>query len=895
MLAGSTVDHYEIGERLGAGGMGEVYRAVDTRLQRTVALKLLSTDIATPAARQRFQREAQTASSLNHPHIVAVHDVGAHEGREFLVMELVDGWTLCEWIAHEDPSWRQTVELLIGVADGLARALAAGVLHRDIKPGNVLVDQSGYAKLSDFGLAKLLLSSEQPTAVTPAAMEPTRPGVVMGTIAYMSPEQAEGTTLDARSDIFSFGVVLYEALARRLPFEGATGLELLQNIRHASPKPIAVDVPPPLRFVIEKALEKEPADRYQSMEELVVDLRRTLRSSTQQSTTAPAATSAGPTPTRRRAWVIPIVVLIGVAIGAIGDRSWFRPPPPPVEIQQLRVSEFGGLEERPAVSPDGSMVAFVASMYGRKQIWGYLVEEGELFEITPPDDVDRMYPRWIGQNTLIYYEAPSEDGGTGSLWRTAAQSTTAPPVFIAEADGEADVSHESRMIATFRTDDRGPALRLIDQLGEGDTRSFPLTPGVTYSSPRWSPDDESIAFEAREDFTNTAIQVIDPAQPDATPTTVVNTVRSRGLAWLPDGEGLVYASSEGSTLIYPPAFSLWTIRLDGTEMTRLPLVDVGYASYVEPDITPSGALVASRIRMESDIYAYPIDGSPTENVANAIRVTNQTGQVQVPSVSHDGELVAFLRDSGGHANVWVAPTDPDANVPPRQITFERDPSTSIGIPRCSPTHDRIVYLRRPDDAPIEQKLVDSTGRKLNGDTPIATGVVGMNWSADGEWLYMVPLASIAADEPLQQRIHVESGVVEDLRQPALGLKVDAERDRAFFGLSVFRFGVIFTISPVENGTPEVLSEYPESRVPLWPHEHELSPDGSWLAAPLLDRDTTNLYLISTDDGSFKQVTDFGDRATLIARQIDWGPQGTHIYAALVEMDADIVLLDGLLP
>ncbi|MHC5005369.1 MAG: serine/threonine-protein kinase, partial [Planctomycetota bacterium] len=685
------------------------------------------------------------------------------------------------------------------------------------------------------------------------------------------------------------------ALTGRPPFSGASGLELLQNIMHAPPAPFEGDVPAPLRFVIDKALEKEPADRYQSMDEVVVDLRRALRSTTWHPVTGAAPATAGPARTRRVAWLVPIVVLVAVVIGAIADRYWLRRPPAPVEIRQLRVSEFVGLEERPAVSPDGSMLAFVASVFGRKQIWGFLVEEGELFEITPRDDVDRTDPRWIGENSLIYYEAPSEEAGAGSLWRTAALSTTTPPFFIGEADGEADVSHQSKTIAMFRTDESGPALVLIDRIGEGRTRSLPLTPGVVYSSPRWSPDDSLIAFEAREDFTNTAIQVIDPTEPDAEPTTVVDTVRTRGLAWLPDGEGLIYASSEGSTLIYPPTFSLWTVRLDGTGKTRLPLADAGYASYVEPDVTPDGALVASRIRMDSDIYAYPIDGSPTENVANAIRVTEQTGRVQVPSVSHDGAWVAYLGDSGGHANVWVAPTDPEVNELPRQVTFERDPSTSIGIPRCSPTRDCIVYLRRPASGVVEQKLVDSTGKRLNGDAPISTGVVAVGWAADGEWLYQVPLASITADEPSTERLHLERGLVEPVRQPAVGLKVDTERDVAFFHQSVFRFGEIYKASPATDGTPELLRGDLGSRIPHWPHEFELSSDGDWLAAPLLDGDTTNLYLISTADGSLRPVTDFGDRPTLIARQISWSPDGEHLYAALVELDADIVLLDGVLP
>ena len=276
-MIGRMLAQYRITERIGAGGMGEVYRAEDTRLGRRVAVKFLPENMTDASTRHRFQREAQLASSLNHPHILTVHDAGEVEGCQYLVTELVDGGTLREW-SRQDRSWRQIVELLIGVADGLAAAHDASILHRDIKPDNILVSKSGYAKLADFGLAKLHepLDTEAPTEGR------TLPGLLMGTVAYMSPEQATGAPVDARSDIFSFGVVLYELLARRRPFEGATDLEVLLAVRQRAPRPLAESrstVPPVLCLAVEKALAKDPADRYQAMRELVVDLRRLVRQS----------------------------------------------------------------------------------------------------------------------------------------------------------------------------------------------------------------------------------------------------------------------------------------------------------------------------------------------------------------------------------------------------------------------------------------------------------------------------------------------------------------------------------------------------------------------------------------------------------------------------------------
>jgi TolB-like protein/Tfp pilus assembly protein PilF/predicted Ser/Thr protein kinase len=314
---GTQVGSYRIESQLGEGGMGTVYRALDTKLNRPVAIKFLSGDLADAAALRRFQREAQMASSLNHPHILTVHDAGEFEGRQYLVTEFVDGGTLKDWAKAEKRTWRQTVELLTDVADGLAAAHEAGMTHRDIKPANILVAKNGYAKLADFGLAKLTDTTPEDVTRTLAA-EPTRPGMIVGTIAYMSPEQASGGPVNTRSDIFSFGVLLYELLAGRRPFVGATDREVLQTIIHGAAPPLTEGIPTSLRAVVEKALEKDPADRYQSMRELVIDLRRLMR----QKTEAPAP--AMPRPTRAAAErVASIAVLSFTDMSAAKDQDWF--------------------------------------------------------------------------------------------------------------------------------------------------------------------------------------------------------------------------------------------------------------------------------------------------------------------------------------------------------------------------------------------------------------------------------------------------------------------------------------------------------------------------------------------------------------------------------------------
>jgi serine/threonine protein kinase/tetratricopeptide (TPR) repeat protein len=316
LLAGTKLGHYEVGALIGAGGMGEVWKARDTKLGREVAIKILPDDLVDASARRRFQHEARMASSLNHPHILTVHDADEFDGRQYLVTEFVDGGTLKDWAAAEKRTWRQAVELVIGVADGLAAAHAAGIMHRDIKPANILVAKNGYAKLADFGLAKLTSTTSEDLSRAALGAEATRVGMIVGTIAYMSPEQALGGTVDARSDIFSFGIVLYELLTGRRPFEGANELEKLNAIIHGSVPPLTEDVPTAMRAVVKKALEKNPTDRYQFMRELVIDLRGLVLQKMETSTT--------PYPAHAPVERVPSIAVLPFAdMSAAKDQDWF--------------------------------------------------------------------------------------------------------------------------------------------------------------------------------------------------------------------------------------------------------------------------------------------------------------------------------------------------------------------------------------------------------------------------------------------------------------------------------------------------------------------------------------------------------------------------------------------
>jgi serine/threonine protein kinase/Tol biopolymer transport system component len=373
---GFQLGAYRVEAPIGEGGMGVVYRALDTKLNRPVAVKFLSNELADASARRRFQREAQLASALNHPHILTVYDAGEFEGRQYLVTEFVDGGTLKSWAKQEPRTWRQIVELLVGVADGLAAAHQAGILHRDIKPDNILVAKNGYAKLADFGLAKLD-EGAQGEATRTVTEGRTRLGVLLGTIAYMSPEQASGKPLDARSDIFSFGIVLYEILRGKRPFTGATDLELLKTIIHGSPEPLGGEVPLALRNVVEKALEKDAADRYQTMRDMVVDLRRMIRQTPEVGVSASSSAVLVSAPRRPGVLLWGGVFLLLVVLGGLA--IWKMKPSPPTAsgtVSRVAITLppgqfFAGFELGAAValSPDGTRLAYVARQGGLQQVY----------------------------------------------------------------------------------------------------------------------------------------------------------------------------------------------------------------------------------------------------------------------------------------------------------------------------------------------------------------------------------------------------------------------------------------------------------------------------------------------------------------------------------------------
>jgi serine/threonine protein kinase/Tol biopolymer transport system component len=891
LVAGTKLGPYEIVAPLGAGGMGEVYRARDSKLQRDVALKLLPALFAADADRvARFEREARLLASLNHPHIGAIYGFEDTGNVPALVLELVEGDTLDDRVRRGPLPLAQALDIAQQIADALDAAHKSGIIHRDLKPSNIKITPDAMVKVLDFGLAKAL-AAEGPSpemSASPTLTGGTIAGAILGTAAYMSPEQARGQPVDKRTDIWAFGCVLFEMLTGSSPFERETVTDTVAAVVGTEPewKSLPADTPASIRRLLTRCLQKDAKRRLHDIADARIEIEDAMA--------MPAEPLAAPKP-RRLSRLTLSAVSLGIAtafafvLWAVRDR-FGRPAAEPAiqDARVIRLTDLPGLQESPAISPDGRSVAFTGGVGGKRQVFVRLIAGGAPLQITR-DAVDHECPRWSPDSSSILYFSPAVSGTVqGSIGEIPALGGM--PRRVVNSVGCADVSPTDGRLALFRLATEGIQLVTAPVDGSRFDVVAEFAPATYYLYPRWSPDGRWIAFQ-RGDSIRFDIFVAPATGGQANQLTRDNNMMG-GFSWLPDSTGIVYSSSRGGTMPYLPTLGLWQVTLrDG----RIHRITSGETSYMSPDISRSGAILVSRMKVQTDIWKFPVDGLPTENMRRGVRVTRQTGQVLTPTASPDDKEVAFLSDSGGHANLWIVNTDSGGL---RQITHERDLNVAVGVPVWSPDGRSIAFVssRGNQGLTFGVWLVDSDGSNLRN---LVNPGLGPAWSPDGRWVYYSTRGGAATTDVMLKKVPVDGGPPVTVR---------TERLRNVIGLHGATLYYLFD-RPLVDGTPEfeiraatpedapfrVLARIPASRVPIWQILNPaLSPDGKWLAQALTDGFTTNLWALSTTTGEWRQITDFGERATFIARRVSWSSDGRSILAAVAEGDSDIVLLEGLL-
>ena len=883
---GTKLGSYEIVSSLGAGGMGEVYRALDPSLDREVAIKVLPQELASDRERlRRFEQEARAAAALNHPNILAVYRFStSDEHTPYLITELLQGQTLRERLQRGEIPVRKAVEYALQTVRGLAAAHDRGIVHRDLKPENLFLTRDGLVKILDFGLAKLVGPATTGPQSSVETVNVTELGVVLGTVGYMSPEQVRGQTVDHRSDIFSLGAILYEMLSGKRAFQANTAADTMSAILKEEPSPLldsGRNLPPALGRIVDRCLEKDPAERFQSAHDLAFNLELLNR---EQSGSGAAVAL----PTKKGRWrlVAPLIALailgaVGLAfLAALGLRTRGGNSSP---AELKRLTDFVGMEEFPALSPDGKSVAFTADVGGRRQVWVRLLTGGTPLQVTH-DGADHQYPRWSADSSsLIYFSPSQEPDGEGKIWQIPALGGTAQP--LVSSQGSADLSHDGKHLAYFHFNQGELQLTIADPDGSNSRKIAALPTEYNYSDLRWSPDDRKVGFQRGRTFDYDVFYV--PAEGGSTQAITQDGNPLAGFAWLPDGSGFFYSSSRGDTVLYLRTMNLWSVQTGGKNLHQLTF---GETSYISPDLDRQGNIVATRRRIQFDIWRYPVDGRADENVRHGVQITHQTGAVQTPSVGPGDHELVYLSDSGGHGNLWVLNLETQQN---REVTFEHDPQVTIGVPGWSPDGKHIAYVRRGLSGwNVDLWLMNPDGSDAH---QISDGGGWACWSPDSQWLYFSP--------PAQNGFRIEKaspsgGPHVPVRQEGQKPAVDAA-GRLFFALSLPALNGLsdmeILVANPENGPAQKVARISGSRYLSSLMQPVISPDGKWLALLLTNGPTTDIWAQPTDGGSMRRITDFGNQPTFITRRVSWSSDGHSIYAAVGKGEADIVLLSNLKP
>jgi serine/threonine protein kinase len=929
------ISRYRIVGPLGAGGMGEVYLAQDTALGRNVALKILPPEIVRSEERvRRFVLEAKSASSLSHPNIVTIHEIGQDAVKSagepdsapvhYISMELVSGKTLSALIHEDRTELRTLLGYLAQAADGIAKAHAAGIVHRDLKPGNIMVTADGFAKVLDFGLAKLTesrASDPDATSDPTVAHDATGEGSVVGTAGYMSPEQVQGKGVDHRSDIFSFGCILYEAATRRRAFSAESSIETMHKVLHESPTAVEElnpKVPAELRRLVRRCLQKSPEQRLQSMKDLALELREIESEYDALSASASSGSHATSAALPKRATSLPWIVAGVVVVAAVAISWWGlrRSGHETAAFQKMRMSTQSGTGDIVAasLSADGRFLAFVSSKAGLTSLRVRQVATGSDVTIVPAGEARLANPSFSPDGNYLYFTSPSPDRQNYNALYQVPSLGGSPREITFDVDSRATFSPDGKQLAFRRhlispVEDR----LIVFDLGTRQERELGkvVDPLRMPEAPAWSPDGKQIAALVQDfgaDLRST-IALFDAKSGRRREWASLDRTQLNSVAWLRGGSGLVTAGRNLSNAIFPQ------LVLHAYPGGRASRVTNDFNEYTDVSASLADETIAAvRTTRVSNLYLVDASGAPARRLTSATGSENsfsspgatdtssilcdgpRDGVAQVWSISTATGEARTLTDAEGHSfgpraaagvvvydhvdssgiHVWAMNADGSA---PRQLT------RGIGEQNGDLSRDGRFVVTNRYDAAQKLRVVSTSDARVQLELDHVVG--GAVFSPDSRSLLVIRPEQDEKGFMINRAdiVPVDGGPVSaSFRLPAnaVGVKWGPDgRSISYQNRSEPNSNVI--LQPLGGGPAVTVTRVSDGRAML----HRWSPDGNRLAILVRSGAQVDVWVTDADGGRAVQVTRISPEVVV---DFAWLPDSRHLAVEAATWASDVVLV-----